>query len=154
MKDVSFETTENIINTIVNEDVISSIDRRYQSRSGDIVSVANFEEYNESEHVETEQHFIRFVSENDNVHAKAIIYLLEKDNSVAHIDWIEVVRPEHRGEGIGRSLFEEIVQYLDKLSDVETIYIKLENSNLQRVVLDTGFIQMDSSTTAAWYIRE
>lgn len=154
MKDVSFETTENAISNTVGEDIISSINKTYQSKSGDIVSVASFEGYTETEHIGTEQHFIKFVSEDDTVYAKAIIYILEQDKSVAHIDWIEVVQPEHRNEGIGRALFEDIVQYLDELPEVDTIYIKLENPNLQSITLDTGFAQMGSSMKDVWYIRE
>lgn len=148
-----FETSLRLLNEAVDEDLEVSIIPSPRTTPGDVTTIGEFEGLGENERLDTEQHTIQFINENLEYYARVIIHILD-DIPVALIDWVEVVDVENRGNGIGRALHEEAVQYIDKETDAERIYTKVENPKMVSVNIDTGFQQVESSNKDIWYVRE
>lgn len=148
-----FKTSLRLLNEAVDEDLEVSIVPSPRTTPGDVTTVGEFEGLGENERLNTEQHTIQFINKNLEYYARVIIHILE-DIPVALIDWVEVVDVENRGNGIGRTLHEEAVKYIDEETGTERIYTKVENPKMVSANIDTGFQQVKTSSKDIWYVRE
>lgn len=150
----SFDVSLRKLNQVVDDDLEVSIIPSPRATRGDVTTVAEIEGLSyDGEWVDTKQHTIQFLNDSSEYYAEVIIHILQ-DVPAALIEWIEVVDREHRGNGIGRALHEEAVQYIDTKTDVERIYTKIKNPKMQSANIDTGFRQIDVDDKYPWYMRE
>lgn len=150
-----FSATRQRVDALVADDVEVSVVQSPRSTRGDVGVVAMLEGVDDGsgERFETEQTTVQVVNDAGEVYAEAIIQVLPAEEPVAMIDWVEVVDVECRGQGVGRALHEDVVQFIESQLGVARVYTKLENPSMQGPVLDTGFQQVDAPSTSAWYRR-
>lgn len=150
-----FQATLRQLNNLVSKDLELLVTTSNRTTRGDISTAAQLEGYQSqyTDRYETTQTTVQVVNDDGEVYAEAIIHTLDNDPSVALLDWVEIVDHEHRGNGIGRTLHEEAVNYIENELGAETIYTKVENPKMQSVNIDTGFKQIDAPSLDAWYKR-
>jgi len=147
-----FDTARQTLEEITGTDlkiVNTSSDR---STRGDIEKVAYLENIGDENQTryDTRQTTIRIENEDGEIYAEVIIHELE---NAALLDWVEVIDAECRGHGVGRSLHEDAVKYIDQKLNAERIYTKIENPQMVSVNLDTGFKQVEEDVNGNWYVR-
>lgn len=149
-----YQQSNQLLEQLTDENLEINITQSPRSTRGDIQTVAQLENLPtaDQERHNTQQYTIRIQKPTGEYYTEVIIHILDEE-PIALIDWIEVIDQQHQGHGLGRTLHEETIHYIDQQTRATKIYTKLENDKLQQTLIDTGFQQINN-TKDPWYYRK
>lgn len=147
----SFKSSLRLMNNLIDEKLTVSLNESPRSTRGDVHTIAQFEDNENKEgRYLTTQVTIHIVDNTGKIYAEVIIQTFD-NMPVSLIDWVEVIDREYWGNGIGRTLHEEAVRYIEEeKTEVNRIYVKIENPRMRTVNIDTGFKEIDDKSNEIW----
>lgn len=150
-----FEATKNAVEDHVDSELSIELIRNPVTNSeGDTNTVGTYENMPtsyENGRRNLTQTKIHIINESGEYYVEAIYKQFQDDPSVTLLEWIEVVDPPLRGNGIGRTLLENTIDHIEQTTETTHIYTKVENPHMVGPNIDCGFQEVDIVTNETWH---
>lgn len=124
------------------------------NEAGDIETVSTHEGIKPNSAKQThllDQTKIRIINDDGEYYAEAIYKQFQADPTITLLEWIEVVDPPLRGNGIGRTLLENTIDHIDQTTETEFVYTKVVNPHMIGPNIDCGFEPVAIASNEDWH---